>query len=241
MGYALLVLCCLGSGYTSVLLSRLKGAVPSAVILSDLGEAAYGKKGRLVVTAVQYVYMGSVCVVFQVGSAIALQQVLRGVMRLTHHTHTHWLHDLSCFPWTSALVTLVCFPLSLIRTLHDIAGPLSILGISTIIFCLVVILVELLKDERAEGIETDLQPGKHGFASVLDGFMDIVFAYGGQELMVEMIGEMKQPSHFWRSITLAMVWCVLRPIGDGGGLQLRPTLSWEVSDITILDETLPRL
>eukprot|EP00854_Cymbomonas_tetramitiformis_P010760 gene10760-12731_t len=138
---------------------------------------------------IQYFYMGSVCVVFHVGCSLALQKVFQGTSL--------------CFPFFAVLVAAVCVPLSTFRNLHQLSGIVSVVGIITILLCLGIVLYATGSNVH-ESATTDIV-GTFGVRAMVTGVMDILFAYGGQEIMVEMIGEMEHPNHFPRFVVRELV------------------------------------
>ncbi|KAK3279103.1 hypothetical protein CYMTET_12994 [Cymbomonas tetramitiformis] len=199
-GIAVLLIFCVGSSYSGILLARLKKAIPRAVVYGDLGQSAFGHSGRRAVYMIQYFYMGSVCVVFHVGCSLALQKVFQGTSL--------------CFPFFAVLVAAVCVPLSTFRNLHQLSGIVSVVGIITILLCLGIVLYATGSNVH-ESATTDIV-GTFGVRAMVTGVMDILFAYGGQEIMVEMIGEMEHPNHFPRALNSVNGLLLLAYITVGG-------------------------
>eukprot|EP00906_Rhabdomonas_costata_P014636 RCo021038 len=76
IGIPLLLLTCWMASYTAVLLGECLAAVPGVKSFGDLGEAAYGARGRYAVVVQQYMTMLGVASIFLVVLASGLREVL---------------------------------------------------------------------------------------------------------------------------------------------------------------------
>eukprot|EP00438_Fugacium_kawagutii_P020398 Skav222024 [mRNA] locus=scaffold2914:78337:79179:+ [translate_table: standard] len=102
-----------------------------------------------------------------------------------------------CPPWACFIGTLLLLPLNQFRTLSGLT-LLSAISFATVVATLALCLWTLLTTPSCEPLKRE-----HGFfdySSCISGF---VFAFAGQNIMLEMQAEMKTPSDFPKAVWLS--------------------------------------
>ena len=203
----LVALTCLACGaYASGLVyARLYCAAPHARVLADVALMARGALGERVVSCVTIAFMIAVMPLLQVTLTLALPEVFPSA-------------PLSAVQW-SGLISTTWLVLGQVRHMRSV-GTLSILGSVAMIIVCATIIVALLVNSGQEGHTSggidatgDSAPAGTslwGAASCsasqrISAFMSIVYSFGGQNIFIELQGEMEPPAHFTRSVGAGML------------------------------------
>jgi hypothetical protein len=173
--------------------------MPECHVLSDVALAAFGKRGEFATQCVVYFYIGGVTVIFHLTSAQAVASVANGA-------------DVCSVLW-SVLVGVVVLMFMQIRDIHEIGG-LALVGAVSIFVPLIIILVQLItagssvSDDKAiddYDDETRIvgRIDSSSFVTMGVGFMDIIFAFAGQVIFMELQSGMKNPAEFPKAVKLS--------------------------------------
>jgi amino acid permease len=196
---SMILVCGAGAGYSGVLYYRLYKVIPTAKVLADVGHYAYGPSGERFVRAVAYSFIGGVVVVFHLTTASAFANIFYDSGICT----VFW----SVFGGVFALV------LSQFRDVHEIGG-LAVFGTISIFVPVIVVFSVLISnghrvdaqmhdDVNSYDDKTTLLASVNGFnqfATFGVGLMDVVFAFSGQVIFLELISGMAQPTDFKKSV-----------------------------------------
>ena len=169
--------------------ARLFRALPESRAMADVGRAAYGDRGECVVRVVQYVYMCGVLVIFHLTCAVSLGRIFPGVCQVAA---------------SGAVAGCALCVLQLREMAH--VGSLSVVGTGGILVCIGVVLAILpLRGVRPGAGESlappAMGPGAPGaLVSAGVASMDVVFAFAGQIIYVELQSEMDKPKDFMKSV-----------------------------------------
>lgn len=210
-----------GSVYSGVLINRLTMAAGrGAASYADLGHAAYGAAGRWVVRAVSFGYLFGTCASMQLTAAIALVELVRDVAG----------HRL-CLVTAGIVVVCLLLPLLQVRTLHALAF-LAAAGVLCILVPAGIVVAELSalpararlanstgqyhagNGTAAAGNGASAGGGAVALTAVSPGFAagtgvaNIIFAFAGQVLFVELQSEMAAPADFPRAVWWASATCL---------------------------------
>jgi len=159
--------------------------LPDSRAMSDIGKAAFGRRGEVVVRAIQYFYMCGVLVILHLTCAISLGRSVGGGCAVM----------MSAVTGLAALITMQARGTSAL-------GSMGGVGTACIFVYIGIILVMLPLRGRHGDADTDLLPPSTS-SSVAKGvaMMDIVFAFAGQVIYIELQSEMAAPRDFMRSVT----------------------------------------
>ena len=159
-------------------------ARPESRMMSDVAREAFGPRGERLVRYVQYFYMCGVLVIFHLTCAIALRRAAGG----------------GCAVLMSAIVG-ACALVAMQARSTSTLGTLSALGTVCILVYIGIILVLLPVRGRRPGAREDvLPPPSSSLVAAGVAVMDVVFAFSGQVVYVELQAEMRTPAHFMRSV-----------------------------------------
>ena len=165
--------------FSGALFAKLREANPDAHVYADIGHTAYGLVGSRIVRTCAYVYMGGVLVAFHLTCTIALYNV--------------WGSGVCTYSW-SAVLAVFTMILVQVRGLKDVGFIAVVCAIAIIVPCIIV--CETL-------IENGVEPGRKSplfsdatFTKQGVGAMDMVFAYAGQVIFIELMAEMKKPKEY---------------------------------------------
>lgn len=179
----------------SLLLSRLYRHVGTPRVYADLGEAAYGTKGRWAVMIIGYTYLAGTLISFHLTAAISLKEFLGGVGVSS-----------PCQLTCSLVVAALMLALMQIRSLHELSWT-AIVGVISIAVPLLIVAARLLEhpsvNDAAISNITNTPVMFPADLGVVDGgaaLMNIVFAFAGQVIFVELMHEMKEPEDFPRAV-----------------------------------------
>jgi len=185
-GLVALVLCGIASLWSGYMYTHLVLAVPHAQVMPDVGEAAYGRPGRIATMAMGYAYIAGVGIVYHLTASQALQQVFAGVPHL------------ECQPTTGFIFAiLMILPLQA-QSMHAVSC-LSALGTLMILVALAIVGAKLVAAGRFPGARTVLMEPfstQHWAA----GVTCCVFAFAGQAIFVELISRQRVFASFRRTI-----------------------------------------
>jgi hypothetical protein len=108
--------------------------------------------------------------------------------------------DMCIYSWSS-VIAVSMFLIAQVRDLSEV-GWISVVGTIAIIIPSIMVCVTLSSDGVAEGRNS---PTFAESSIVLQGVgaMDMVFAYAGQVVFIELMAEMKQPKDFVKAMTYA--------------------------------------
>lgn len=180
-----------GGLYSGLLFARLFEYDPSCQVLADVGKLAYGKWGENFTRVVAYVYIGGVTVIFHLTAALAIQQVFEGVE--------------ICKVLCSVIVLAVVLAFSQMREFHSV-GLLAAVGVGTIIVPCITVIAVLSHDGVVSGAVTRLVTSDS--STLVEkgvGVMDIVFAFAGQVIFIELQHSMSEPKTFPKAVVVSLV------------------------------------
>ena len=228
--YVALVVCTLGALFSGVIFSRLNDRFPEARVYADVAREAWGARGDTLVRAVSYTYMGGVLVAFHLTCTIALEK-------------TFYSSGI-CAPYWSLVVAGVLLALAQIRSLNEV-GSLAIVGSIAIIVPIVLVCESLVQDGRgAAGNASSafnvsmmppplslslsqnasaapdlspLFPAKPKFVDIGVAVTNMIFAFAGQVIFIELQAEMEKPQHFVKAMSGGF-WVLTGRGGVGVGL-----------------------
>ena len=183
VGCVALALCYPVNVFTSLLLGRVRGEVTSIVTFGDglslLISSMAGRYGYAV--AYLYLFMCMTNYLVLIGDSVQASLYWEGI----------------CSPWACFIGAVLLLPFNQFRTLSGLT-LLSAISFATVLLTLFICLWTLLSNPSCEPVKHS-----HGFldySSCLSGF---VFAFTGQNIMLEMQAEMKTPSDFPKSVWLS--------------------------------------
>ena len=173
--------------YSGILLWRLHMSFPSGITYGDLAEAVAGRPWKYILYAFVYCYF-SLCM------ASYLLTVARSLQTM------FWMYDV-CLYWYALAALGFVIPLCQLRTLHLVsyAGFVSILMILLVIMIIVFDAYATWGDRAAEDVKISVV-GQEDWQTSFASLTNLVFAYGGQGLYLEVMAEMKNPADFKKSL-----------------------------------------
>ncbi|GFR52080.1 hypothetical protein Agub_g14540 [Astrephomene gubernaculifera] len=209
-GFAALFTLALCTTYSGSLFTRLYGAVSNAVLFGDVGEAAAGRKGRLLVYATIYSLDATRCIILHLAATQSLSHALTPLLG-------------SALPlWQcSAIVAVVVLLLGQIRYLTQLSS-FFMAGTTAQMIAITIVIYDLIAHSGppppAAGPGSLLAPQHPPELyrsvmvpqSLLEGawtpaamaILNMIFAYGGQFAYLEIMTSMKQPSRFSHAVSL---------------------------------------
>eukprot|EP00937_MAST-01D_sp_MAST-1D-sp2_P007967 g7967.t1 len=191
-----LLLCCIGNGYTGLLLTRavvaVRGHVPS---YGALARHAYGEHGKRVVSGIGYAFLTALVVADQLVAAIALQEAVAG-FRVVGAAPL-------CRTVASAVVTVSILPAFQMRSLSSLF-TFTIIGLICIFVPLIIVLTHVGQDGSAEQVVDREYPAENvahsSWVVSVSALFNFVFAFTGQVLYVEFMAEMRTPGDFTKVV-----------------------------------------
>jgi amino acid permease len=162
----LLVTFAAGALYSGYLFARIFHIRPGVSVFADVAREAYGRPGELIVRFVAYTYLSGVTVIFHITATEALKDTMTAFPGVCTYT------------W-SAMVGAVVLVFLQARKM-DTVGMLAVLGVVSILVPVIVTIVVLVGDGRAEGAVTQLYNDDSAYVAKGVAIMDIVFAFAGQ-------------------------------------------------------------
>ena len=207
--YVALIVCTLGALFSGILFSRLNERFPEARVYADVAREAWGPRGDTLVRACSYTYMGGVLVAFHLTCTIALEQ--------TFYTSG------VCAPYWSLLVAILLLVLAQIRSLNEV-GSLAIIGSIAIIVPIVLVCESVVQDAPSSQTFNTSMPSGTSLSNHSSGatrppspvfpenpqvvsigvaLTNMVFAFAGQVIFIELQAEMENPQHFVKAMSSA--------------------------------------
>lgn len=184
VGSLVLALCYPANVFTSLLLGKVRQEVTSTVTFGDgltvlLGTTA-GRYGYAV--AYSYLFMCMANYLILIGDSV--------------QASIYW-EDI-CSPSACFIGAILLLPINQFRTLSGLT-LLSVISFATVVATLILCLWTLLTNPSCES------PGRtgHGFLDYSSCISGFVFAFTGQNIMLEMQAEMKTPSDFPKAVWLS--------------------------------------
>lgn len=174
--------------YAGLIYQRLTLKVPQAVVFDEIGVAAFGQLGKVLVYGTVYLTIMCEPVIFHLMCMEALKQTL-------------YMYNLT---WRAAalIITAVMLPLAQIHNIEDVAW-VSILGSIGMLVAMIVVCGKLLALYLGRQTPAHTQTVSHqGFQVALIGLMDIAFAFGGQQNWMRWISTMKQRNRFAAAVSI---------------------------------------
>ncbi|EQC41950.1 hypothetical protein SDRG_00800 [Saprolegnia diclina VS20] len=175
-----------GSLYSGLLMTRMKGRVPTALVYADLGHAAYGNLGHAFITLFGYTYMTGICLSYQLTASLFLKELTNGV----------------CFVSCATMVAAFVLPLAQYRNFTEMTS-MAVVGAVSIVVPVLLIIVEVAWHGRFQAVETEWVPSTTDFQAATVACMDVIFAMAGHVFFVEIMSEMTDPSSFRHSLYCA--------------------------------------
>ncbi|KAJ9516031.1 hypothetical protein QJQ45_024473, partial [Haematococcus lacustris] len=177
------------TAYSGTLFTRLYHAVPSTVLISDVGAAAAGRWGRGLVSLIIYSLDATRCVILHLAAA----QSLRHVFSPGPDQPPLW----QC----GAAVLVLAGILVQVRGLAEMSS-VFMAGTASQLVAVGIVVWELISHPEPQAhTEWSSQddPLTSRVAAVV-ALMNMIFAFGGQFAFTELLGTMRQPAHFPRAI-----------------------------------------
>ena len=190
----LLAACALASAVAGRLLSSLAARVaPRAGSYGELAGAALGPSwAGAAVSAVVYSYIAAAACAMHLTSTLALQAAFSGG-RLGQQ----------CGWEFSLAVAAAALPLAQVRDLAKLSG-LGAVGLGTILAAVGVVLARLVARSGAGGLAPEIGPEwvnrDSGFLERAAGALDIIFAFCGQSIFLEILATMEDPAGMPRAV-----------------------------------------
>ncbi|KDO32500.1 hypothetical protein SPRG_02977 [Saprolegnia parasitica CBS 223.65] len=190
-----------GSLYSGLLMTRMKGRVPTALVYADLGHAAYGDLGHACITLFGYTYMTGICLSYQLTASLFVKELT---------------NDL-CFVSCATMVAAFVLPLAQYRNFTEMTS-MAVVGALSIVVPVLLIIVEVAWHGRFQAVDTEWVPSATGFEAATVACMDVVFAMAGHVFFVDIMSEMKHPSSFRQSLYgatsfLSVVYFTIASVG----------------------------
>lgn len=225
--------------YTGQLLGRLHTLYPFLRSYGDLGAEFFGRRGRIGVSALAYLQMFGLCVVFLVGMTIFARQALVALQEPG-----------LCFVTLSAVLSAFTLLFAQGRDLHAVGHLACWIAMPTLYVAVALFLFQLFGDPGVHAevhVETHLLPPR-GASKSMVAFMDIVMTYAGHVVFFELMAAMRQPGDFekalWASQGIIMLSyfsiaaLVYAMVGEDVEtpfqLSLAPTLAVGIADLSML-------
>ncbi|XP_031567596.1 amino acid transporter AVT1J-like [Actinia tenebrosa] len=204
MGFVMLLIGCLASGYCGVILGRswtiLRAKYPEYQHsvrdpYPTIGLKAVGKWGARAVSVCVNITLIGVCTVFLILAAQNISKLL------TTHIHDVWFDQHSLRVWI-LICAAVLLPVSWLGTPKEFWGIAIGASLATALACLLICV--------CIGIDfpSNLQTVKQGpvtFLSFFSAFGTILFSFGGASTFPTIQTDMKQPSKFPMSVVWSYV------------------------------------
>ena len=225
---AVLGLCAVGCVYSGLLINRLYLKVGSPRVYADLGFAAYGECGRWAVTIIGYTYIAGTIISLHLTAAISLQQVLKGIgVHVLDTEHALPLGTAPCELVCSAIVGAIMICIMQQRALEEMAWT-AIVGVISIGIPLLIVVWRLLEEpyngstvgNGTAAFDRKIVVVNHDIHEIegVCAAMNVIFAYAGQVIFVELMHEMKDPEDFpkavWSSTgTMISVYLLISFVG----------------------------
>lgn len=184
-GSSVLALCYPANVFTSLLLGKVRQEVTSTVTFGDgltvlVGTMA-GQYGYTV--AYSYLFMCMANYLILIGDSV--------------QASIYW--EVICSPLACFIGAILLLPINQFRTLSGLT-LLSMISFATVVATLILCLWTLLTNPSCES--SGGSPG-HGFLDYSSCISGFVFAFTGQNIMLEMQAEMKTPSDFPKAVWLS--------------------------------------
>ncbi|GLI62001.1 hypothetical protein VaNZ11_004573 [Volvox africanus] len=207
----------LSTAYSGTLFTRLYAAVPDAVLFGDIGAAAAGRKGRVLVYVTIYSLDATRCIILHLA---ATQSLYHAIAPLLEEALPLW----QC----SVIVGVVVLLLGQVRYLTQLSSFFMAGTVSQMI-ALAIVIYDLVVSARSSqegsnsgtippggvggGLATGLVRHSHSpligddflngnWAPVAMAVLNLIFAYGGQFAFLELITSMRSPGRFSDAVTL---------------------------------------
>ena len=173
--------------FSGILLWRMHMTYPSGITYGNLADAIGGVHLKRTLFCFVFGYFAFVLVIYIKNVAIALQNIF-------------WMFDV-CRYWFALAALGILIPLCQLRTLHSVsfAGMVSMLMIILVV-CMLTFDAYATWDDRIKEEVVVAPVINPGFTTYLSTLIDLVFAYGGQGLYLEVMAEMKNPVDFKKSL-----------------------------------------
>eukprot|EP00037_Helgoeca_nana_P013428 m.123600 g.123600 ORF g.123600 m.123600 type:complete len:370 (+) comp22022_c0_seq4:2094-3203(+) len=193
-GISLLLVSAAGSVYSGFLIDKLAQYVTDHAQepprkYADLGEHAFGTRGRVAVRATQYAFLAGVIVAVQLTAAHSLHSVVTV------------LHGHICPVTANTVIAVIMLPVMQLQKLEEIT-PVAILGVVLILLPLLLYLTQLPKHTATS--DTGV-PESSSLADIAAATTTLCFAYQGQTIFPELRSEMADPTTFPRAVVSATV------------------------------------
>ncbi|GIL51251.1 hypothetical protein Vafri_7121, partial [Volvox africanus] len=202
------------TAYSGTLFTRLYSAVPEAVIFGDIGAAAAGRKGRLLVYVTIYSLDATRCIILHLA---ATQSLYHAIAPVLEEALPLW----QC----SVIVAVVVLLLGQIRYLTQLSSFFLAGTVSQMIALAIVIYDLVISARRSPAGSSSSTPlGVVGGGQstglvrhspligddILNGnwapaamaVLNMIFAFGGQFAFLELITSMRYPGKFSDAVTL---------------------------------------
>jgi len=182
--------------YSGFLLWRLHMTYPSGITYGDMAEAVSGKTLKWVAFVIVYVYFFLKIANYLLVTGRSLQTLF-------------WMYDV-CLYYCLVGCLVVLIPLVQLKTLHQVSyvGALSVIMIIATVLCLMGDAYATWGERQAENVQTIIV-GADGFGGSFAAITNLVFAYGGQNLYLETMAEMRNPADFKKSLIVFSVTIVV--------------------------------
>ena len=207
LGLLILGLSAAGAVYSGLLIAAIvehlsgggrRPGQPPPRKYSDLGFAAWGPRGRVLVRNVQYTFLGGALVAVQLTASKALVEVAGAAGG----------EGSLCLWVANVLVALAMLPIMQKQQLSDVSWT-AFLGVAMIMLPVALFLSVVATHAADAG--SGAAPTSVGFPSASSGFdrfsngmTTLVFAFQGQTIFPELISQMARPAEFPRAVRLSV-------------------------------------
>lgn len=231
LSYLLLALVACGALYSGYTIYNIVDHVTMATGIRPrtypaLGHAAFGNMGKHIVEITQLVFLGGAICAVHLTAAESLKQVV-----LAASGDTTELCIVAC----NAIIAAVVLPVMQARSLKDVTW-VAVLGVLTIITPLIIYMTEvghvatyhacrpwvaawIMTNPHAPCQQLELSdqgqrpvwgfPAGSGLEAFASKFTTIIFAYQGQTIFPELMGDMRDPKQFPRAIRYSLTFMTL--------------------------------
>ncbi|EIN09912.1 hypothetical protein PUNSTDRAFT_86425 [Punctularia strigosozonata HHB-11173 SS5] len=167
---------------TGYVIGQFKLRYPHVHNMADAGMVMYGPIGREVLGTAQIVFMVFVCGSHVLTGQIAFDTITSGA---------------SCSVLWAAVMAIICFALTIPRTLNGISY-LSVVSFISIMAAILITMIGVGVVGKTGGVVSHVSGLK--FAPAFLAVTDIIFAYAGHVAFFTFISEMKRPQDFPKAL-----------------------------------------
>eukprot|EP00039_Didymoeca_costata_P025424 m.13251 g.13251 ORF g.13251 m.13251 type:complete len:502 (-) comp4820_c0_seq1:88-1593(-) len=159
---------------------------------SMLVENALGPNTGIFCHVVQQTYLGGIIISCQLTAGYCLRQIF------------YYSGFEACIYIAHAIIAALMLPVMQIKSLRE-ANIIAIIGVGAVIICLIMFMIELLKESHPKPrTSTDFPKGSSAMYAA-QACSTILFAYQGQTIFPEIMSEMTNPEDFPKAV-YSSIW-----------------------------------